>query len=109
MAETLIVEDIMEALANLGGEADYGDIVTEVERERGGTDGYNDYEAFRSTIAAIISLHCPQSPKFDPAKALPLFKRTMRARYRLTNDPLTEESLKVLLGELRARRTGPIR
>lgn len=75
-------EEIAEALRQLGGEADVGDIKNRVESNRGGRPSHYASEwSYRCTIQGIINRHCPQSTSY--AFVTPTFVKVRRGRYRL--------------------------
>jgi len=75
------VEEIIQALQQLGGEAQASNIKNKVTQNRGGIPvHYKNRHAFRETIQRIIENYCPQS---DNYKNDPIFERVTRGRYKL--------------------------
>jgi 5-methylcytosine-specific restriction endonuclease McrA len=75
------IEEVIEALSYLGGEANWPDIEAYVTRKRGGSwKPYQDRLTFRTTMFQFVQQHCEGYSKFiGPV----FFSKVQRRRFRL--------------------------
>ena len=75
------VDEIIEALRELGGRAHVAAIKDRVAQNRGGRPPqYKSDHTYRNTIQKLIEDHCPESDNFCKTA---YFERTEHGRYRL--------------------------
>ncbi|HEY1013222.1 MAG TPA: hypothetical protein VGE07_10995 [Herpetosiphonaceae bacterium] len=75
------LDEIIQALKQLGGEAQAVDIKDQVTLNRGGMPShYSNEHSYRETIQRIIENNCPES---DNYQGTTIFKKVVRGRYRL--------------------------
>ena len=80
---SIVVEEIIEALTELGKEADVLSIQERVIKRRGGVPShYASDRTCKQTIQAIIENYCPESDKYREDR-IAYFSRVDRGRYRL--------------------------
>ena len=77
------VEEIIDALRELGGEAEVSKIKDRVRDNRHGRPSqYRNDHTYRNTIQKIVEDHCPESDNYCKS---PFFERVAHGRYRLIN------------------------
>ena len=80
-ARYLRLEEITQAFAELGGEADWRDILKCVTEKRGGSySPYKDWHNYRSTMSQHIQQHCEGYKKFTGTV---LFEKVHEGRFRV--------------------------
>ena len=78
----LNLEEIIQALQELGGEADWEDIRNGVTQSRGGRfDPYRDWMNYNTTMFQLVQQHCPGYKKF---RGIVYFEKVGESRFRLT-------------------------
>lgn len=91
MWKSVSLNDVINALNDLGGEAQSWKIKDRVTHNLGGIpDNYKNRTSFRETIQVIIQEHCPQEKKYNKSKK-PAFQKMGYGRFRLVSDPKSEE------------------
>ena len=81
MWKSVSLEDVINALTELGGEAQSTQIKDRVTQDFGGVpDNYKNRTSFRETIQVIIQKHCPQEKKYNKN---PVFQKTGYGKFRL--------------------------
>ncbi len=84
------LQEIVEALSCLGGQARAIDIKHKVTEIRGGIPThYQDLESYHQTIQGMIHVHCPQSQSWLPSSS-DVFTKIERGVYELTNSTNTD-------------------
>lgn len=83
---TVTVDEVIDALRELGNEADSDEIKSRVISKRGADvlpKSYSTWESYRNTIDQLIHYHCPQCDKFKRKEVY--FEQVSRGRYRLVD------------------------
>lgn len=79
---TLNVEEVVQALRQLGEEADWEDIKNRVTQNRGGGfDPYLNWMNYHTTMFQLIQQHCHGYKKF---RGVTRFEKVGKGRFRLT-------------------------
>jgi hypothetical protein len=81
---SLHVEEITQALKELGGEADWHNILKLVTNKRGGSyEGYKNKKNYENTAFQLIMQHSKRSPEYAKFKGRVLFQTDRTGRFSL--------------------------
>lgn len=97
---TVTIDEVINVLEELGGEADSDEIKMRLISKRGVDilpNSYSSWESYRSTIDQLIHYHCPQCDKFKRKEIY--FEQVRWGRYRLVNTKRHNESPELVASE----------
>jgi len=82
--QNLRVEEVIQALKKLGGEANWSDILNLITKEHGGSyEPYKNKENFDKTAFQLIQQHCERSPAYKKFIGPILFHEVHRGLFSL--------------------------
>jgi predicted restriction endonuclease len=95
----ITIEEIIEALSALGGEAEAKHIKDKVTEMRGGMPShYGSSHSYRETIQKKIEDHCPESANYRTTNEAH-FKKLRRGYYKLVGNKKVQETKAELINE----------
>lgn len=80
--ESITIEDLIDALKELGGEANWGEIRERVVENKGGILPlrYSYWDSYVKTIFQVVQQHCCGYEKY---KGIRYFEKVKKGRFRL--------------------------
>lgn len=87
----LNLEEVIQAFKELGGEANWIDILNLIKKEHDGSyEPYKNQTSFNTTAKQFIHEHCEKSPAYAKLKKGPIhFKQVREGRFLLVSTPLS--------------------